>query len=345
MAIPTFTSVTPATADPGGGSMVDIVGTGFRLRSQDFTIPVGHVETPPVGVTFDGIDAEKVLIVSDTLMRVRVPDLRSDPSATAATRKAMADATLSRISFPPVDIVITNLDDAGDPIAGETVTASEAFTYVQPLIRPPEPDPPFLQVLRKFLQLLKKQIVSQSAINTHTDFAVEGATFSELSAHPALGVRMNVARDVEYSYFDNEKYVVPHPTEPDSHQELDASRTWMLILPITISSKSMTECQHMIAELVDLVMATPWLQVPADTRFPLSAAGDYNAYPLELVNPPAQVGGANAANVIAFQATVQIRGIPVVRNDPLTSIVRQYGDIDLVTTDMQGDNPQVIPLQ
>jgi hypothetical protein len=345
MAVPTFISITPATADPGGGSMVDIVGTGFRTRAQSFTIPVGHVDQPTVAVTFDGIAAEAVYVFSDVLLRVRVPDMRSDPSATAATRKAMADPTLSRVSFPAVDVVITNIDDAGSPIGGETVTAAAVFTYVQPLIRAPEPDPPFLQVLKKFLQLIKKQIVSNTAINTDTDYADEGATFTELADHPAIGLRLSIARDVEYSHFDNEKYTVAHPTVPGAFQEWDASRTFMMLLPLTISSKSLGECMHMITELIDMVMATPWLIVPADLRFPLSVIGDHNHYPLELVSEPAQVGGANEANVKAFRATLRVRGIPVVRNDPLVSIIHQYGDIDLVLTDMAGANPRTVPLQ
>src|SRR3990167_10850073 len=118
MALPTFSSITPNTGHAGGREMVRISGTNFRLPA---TVP--HT-LPTVRVRFNGEDALRVDAVDVHLLEVLTPQYRG------------ADLTL-----PPVDLEITNLDDNGVAIPGETLTVADAFTYTRLGPRAPAADP------------------------------------------------------------------------------------------------------------------------------------------------------------------------------------------------------------
>jgi hypothetical protein len=328
MAVPTFTSVAPAIGSPGGGQIVEIVGTNFRIQTADPTAdpqPTSYT----VEVTFNGVPAEFTLAVSSTLLRVAVPDYRGDPLAVAGFR----GSELSRFSFPAVDIVIQNLEDDGDPISGETVTAAAAYTYQQPLIRAPEGDPPLLQVLKTFLALLMKQVVTDVAQSTHTDFGEEGETITALAEHPSVAVRMNVLRDPEYSQFDNEQIIVP--VGGGRFNQYDAPKTYMLVLPLVLSAKTETEMQHMLAQFLNISSVTPWLNVQPDPDWPLPQV---NRYPLEFMQLPQQAGSADRTNVKAYSAQVRIRGIPVVHGNPIAEQIPQISTIILSTAQLPVEN-------
>lgn len=328
MAVPTITDISPDTGHPGGGQMIEITGTNFREQPSTPSVPPHAYKS--VAVTVDGVAAEEVLVVSSTLLRVRVPDYRGDPNPELP---GTVDESVSRVTFPAVDIVVTNLDDDGDPIGGETVTEASAFSYVQPLIRAPAGDPPLYQVFREFLWLLKRQVVSRVARATHTDFGDSGEKITVLSKHPSIGLQMNLLRDPEYSYFDNETILVDNGD--NTWSEYDASKTFMMMCPMTLSSQSETEVHHMVDALIDAHMATPWLNVQPDPSWP---PGALNRYPLEMVDMPTQVGTVDRANIHAFAATMRIRGIPLVREDPLTTTIRRRMTISLGTTDVDGND-------
>ena len=252
---------------------------------------------------------------------------------------ALADAEVSRVSFPAVDIAITNLDSIGDPIGGETVTAVAAFTYQQPLIRLPKGDPPSLQVLTTFLRLLKRAVVSRAAPITHTDYGSEGDILTQLSEHPSIGVRMEIQDDREYGYFDNE------PTLFDvgggNYEQYKLSKTVMYLFTLTISAGgedgAQLEAIHMVDALIGLVIATPWLIVPSDPTYPLQTGN--NKYPLEWVTMPTQIGSANRTNITAYNAQLRVRGVPIILDDPSTKNIKQITTIKLTTTDMSAANP------
>lgn len=343
MAIPTFTSVTPAIGNPNGGQIVEIVGTNFRTTPVQYIVPQAELY-PPVKVTFDGVSAEYVEVVSSTFMRVAVPVARFDPNI-----PALVNDDVSRVTFPAVDIIITNLDIDGNPISGETVTATEAYTYEQPLLRLPEGDPPMLQVFRRFLYLLKRGVVSRVAKSTHTDYGEDGVQITVLAEHPSISVTLAWPKDAEYSHYDNEKQVIS--VGGGIYQEFDIQKTVMMVASLVLSTKSETEMFHMCQALEDLLLATPWLEVTPDVDFPgdlatlQAARGEpntgINRYPLEEVMPLEQIGNIGRSNVRAYSMRLRVRGIPFLRGDP-SHIIHQISTIDLTTTNMSGQNPVTV---
>ena len=332
MAIPTFSSITPNTGYPGGGYIATIAGTNFRAVERDFTDPQGDY-FPTVAVTVDGVDVEDVWAISDTELRVRIPTAQLNPEPDIlSARKINPDA--SKISFTAVDVVITNLDDDGLPIAGETVTAASAYTYEQPLMRIPEGDPPLLQVLREFIILLRRCILSNADFSTHTDYVGDpDAFYLELAEHAAISLRMDTEKDPDYSHYDNEPRVLE--VNPKDWQEYAMQTTLRLGFELTLSSKSVREVMHMASNLVAMQMATPWLVVPQDPRYPVTIAD--NKFPMEFVQYPRQIGSANRSNICAYTAQMVIRGVPVILGDPSTEGIKQRLTLVLATSDINGN--------
>src|SRR3990167_7876709 len=142
MAIPTFTSITPATGPTGGRNLVTIVGTGFRTWPAPPAL--GPVPPPPafgpapataapVRVTFDGEAALSVAVVSSTTLKVVAPPYRGNSEA-SPTHPSDGSPPLP---LPATDVIITNVDDAGVAIPGEMVTAADAYLYARTALLTP----------------------------------------------------------------------------------------------------------------------------------------------------------------------------------------------------------------
>jgi hypothetical protein len=167
MPVPTITSVTPNLGHTGGGALVEIIGTNFReptpqTAAADEPMPVAP---PSVEVEFGGVAATKVQWISTTRLFVRTPE----------------------IDEGDYDVVLRNIDDAGDPIAGEEVTAVDAYrarrvqlTAVSDLV----------EVCRALVLKLRRQIHPNVVIAaTHTDYdssTVDTMNIAKVATVPAL---------------------------------------------------------------------------------------------------------------------------------------------------------------
>jgi hypothetical protein len=86
----------------------------------------------------------------------------------------------------PADVVVQNLDDDGDPIAGEEATAPAAFTYVQPRLAV-ESD--LTRLVRTLLRELKRQVHPNVSLTVQTDFDAQTGDelhLTELASLPGL---------------------------------------------------------------------------------------------------------------------------------------------------------------
>lgn len=333
MAQPTFTNITPSVGHPGGGQIAIITGTNFRAVEPGYDTSVGDGwdATATVAVTVGGVEVEKVWVRSDTELNVRIPTAQFNPTNDIATA-VRVNPDVSKITFSSLDVVITNLDDDGNPIVGESATASGVYSYEQPLIRLPEGDPPLMQVLVQFLRLLKRNIVSRVAVGTHTDYADEDATYTVLAEHPSVSVRMDVAADLEYSHYDNTTQLFD--TGSNEWVEYDMQHTVMLQFSLILSSQDTEEVLHMASNLLDMQMASPWLIVPPDPDYPITIPN--NRYPLEFTQLPKQLGSPNRANVCAYSAQLRVRGVPILRGDPATETIKRRMDLTLASGTVDG---------
>lgn len=140
-----------------GGNMLEIIGTDFRLPDP---VPATGPVPPPVPtvrVSVGGVDASTVLVVSGTRMFAVAPKF------------SLVAPNGQPLSATVVDVVVTNLDNSGVPIVGETVTAADAYTYGRPDISA-ENQSDFTRLVRTLLRLLKSEVVQNVTLEIDTDY-------------------------------------------------------------------------------------------------------------------------------------------------------------------------------
>jgi hypothetical protein len=156
VAVPTIATVSPARGFTGGHGLVEITGTGFRT----WTIPpatgrpTGGAAHPTVRVRFNTTPATDVMVISATRLLVRPP-----PSPLPSTTAPYSEGTVA--------IEVTNLDDNGAPIAGETVTSATAYRF-QRVQLATESD--LSRVCRALIRLFRTQVIANVSMSAHTDY-------------------------------------------------------------------------------------------------------------------------------------------------------------------------------
>jgi hypothetical protein len=171
MAIPTITSIQPARGPASGQTLMTIMGTGMRLPPQ-----------PPAGrPTKGGLpQTVEIRIGAQPATRVLVREDATNLGGTIAT-------CLTPAGTPgPADLIIQNLDDAGQPIAGEAVLLPSAFTYERTTL---STESSLTRLVRTLLRALKAQVIENVNLTVHTDFDAspeDGVHLAAVARLPAL---------------------------------------------------------------------------------------------------------------------------------------------------------------
>jgi hypothetical protein len=168
MAIPTITSIQPMRGPASGQTLLTIAGTGMRLP------PPPPASGPTMGalpqaaaIRISGLPATRVLV-------------REDAGGTIAT-------CLTPPGAPgPADILLQNLDGAGQPISGEAVLLPGAFTYERAALAT---ESSLTRLVRTLLRALKAQVIENVNLTVHTDFdssPEDGLHLAAVARLPAL---------------------------------------------------------------------------------------------------------------------------------------------------------------
>jgi hypothetical protein len=171
MAIPTITSIQPVRGPASGQTLITITGAGMRLPPQ-----------PPAGRPITGSlpQTVEIRIGAQRATRVLVREDATNPSGTIAT-------CLTPAGTPgPADIIIQNLDDAGQSIAGEAVLLPSAFTYERTAL---STESSLTRLVRTLLRALKAQVIDNVNLTMHTDFDTspeDGLHVAAVARLPAL---------------------------------------------------------------------------------------------------------------------------------------------------------------
>jgi hypothetical protein len=171
MAIPTITSIQPAQGPASGQTLLTITGTGMRLPPQP---PARRPTTSGLPQTVE------IRIGTRPATRVLVREDAANPNGTIAT-------CLTPAGTPgPADIIIQNLDGAGQSIAGEAVLLPGAFTYERTAL---STESSLTRLVRTLLRTLKAQVIENVNLTVHTDFDAapeNGAHLAAVARLPAL---------------------------------------------------------------------------------------------------------------------------------------------------------------
>lgn len=319
MAIPTISSVSPATGTAAGGSVIELVGTGFRTPVLSMAIPTPTI-SPTVSVLINGRAARRVDVISSTLVRILTPRLwHQDPRVD---------------QYAAVDIVLSNLDPAtGLPVAGESVTRIGGFTYERWVLGAPRQESPTARILEEFIWALSLEVERNTAMATHVDYGEEGsAVVIDEAQLPSINLTVAVLRDVEMAQFDN--YPEEIDVDANTAELYEGARTMMLVCDLLLAAGTVGEALHLCQAVQDFVQVNPELDCAADpTLYP----GLEDLYPVELWKDAQQVSNPNNSSLIAYSIQIRVRGIRTLPDDPTMSVKKiqtfrfVFGHVDAST--------------
>lgn len=300
MAVPTITSLTPSEGPAGGGSLVRIDGTNFRTYTPPSYGYVGGTAPVYVEVQFNGQDALKVDVESSTSLWVQPPLYTGD---------------LHVKVFPRISVRVRNLDDSLVPIPGEEATKTSAYQYVREALRPPTlaTESPFVRVTEALLLYFKRQLLFDSGMTTHTDYSAFGIEVAKMDIPSVFLQGPDVAQD-DYGFEcesvedaeGSDVYVYPYPS------------MYMLEYRVIGTANGDVEYMRLMAAVARVIRKYPWLtlecDIPEDTQLRL---------PLVMTGEPTTGTAIPNSNMRAFNATVEVRRVPVVHLPPylITKIV------------------------
>ena len=334
MAVPTFTSVTPNTGPPGGRNVVTIIGTNFNTPPAQATTGLGVHYPDPVIVEFDGQKSERVDVISATEMRVTVPTWRR------------MDVTIIEATLPLVNIKLTNADTSGNPVAGEEVTALNAYQFARPALRPPDAQiggQIYQQVVEELLAMIIRQVVPNVAIGTNVDFGDDGQIIIKSAQHPSItlvGPRLSEDFDNRHHWADF------HETNIGGGPPEVFERQWPgflanLEFDMVLGSDSRAEMYALVQSCMAFFMRNPWLLI-SSTFGDLSSAD--HQFPLHLVQPPQVTLQDANANVLAAVGTFQVRWVPFRLDEPVevTEEVTE-GEMQVYNSGISNPVQEVVP--
>lgn len=301
MATPTISAISPTTGPAQGHWILKITGTNFRTRVVPAGPPVSRPST--VRVLINGRAALYAHATLATELTVLVPPTQQDPNAYPET-------------FPAVDVAVTNMDDSGVAITGETVTAAGALTYERTQIGAPAAVPPLQQVVRSFLLRLRRNMWKGAVIRTHPDFSDGDLEYTSLATLPMVAVRVEMPRDLAWSQWDNEKVLKDTRALLGYRELYRPPRTYMPTFRLVIADEHQGVAHRMLDSILGDFIDHPQLDVPGDPRW----STDENGFPADIMEEPKTVAVVGNAGVEAFSLTIQVHGVPLMPNQPDSQI-------------------------
>jgi len=236
MAVPTITSISPNSGLTIGLTPVKIVGTGFREASST---PPAAVEgtgvwQQTVSVTFNGVEADAVMVGDSTTIWVTVPEYFGDVSSVPDT----------------VDVVVTNLDDTGTAIPGETVTESDGYTYTR---QDYTAEGALLWICDQLLTWFRRNLLVNTVLTTDPEYAETPAdeviALGELPGIVLVGpaVADDPLRQIPHEQDDNE-------VETDVYTNEKPRRAKILGFQLHVFSQRKSEALN-LEEMVDGIVS------------------------------------------------------------------------------------------
>lgn len=330
MAVPLIITVTPNAGATGGGSIVDIKTNNARLPPPPLeTGFVGGDPPETVQVFFGEEQAANVQVVS----RGRV----------------LCNPPIHDVGL--VDVTIKNIDDNGVAIPGEEFTKVGAYTYRRPSMTA-NSSSDFLRLVRTFIVDLKRQIIDNVSLTTHTDYDESTEDFlniTEVGEMPALIV---VGPDVvENRFFTRNTFRLS-----DSTGGVQIRRN-----PYTIDLQfSLIGVAELTRQLLELMHTTiqyfhrnKYLRLLCDPDNPDLGYIQYEVDFIEEGGEPNVTSRLNLSNVRSFSSTVVIRGFDLedfegITDDSVIDLTNRITEI-LVGVDppleipVEVQEPQPIP--
>ena len=297
MAVPTISNVSPDAGPSRGRVLITVEGTGFREPPAPPLTGPTTSPGPTVKVEFGSVEADRVWVVSSTELLVRTP--AKEPGVH--------------------DITVTNLDDDGDPIAGETVTEASSYTTSLPDLTA---STVLTRVMRTLILEMRKQVLSNTKAIVHSEYDEDTGDLlsiiptAELPALVVIGPRLR----------QNRFYSTNETDEKDLGAlvgQIRPKRTEDLIFTVVGASDNTTELTNLLAHFTDFLQLNIYLRMDRDEADP--SAGQVQ-YEMEFEAEPSAASEANASNIRYFTSDLVIRGVDVEPGDMVVGKVAEMAD-------------------
>jgi hypothetical protein len=220
-------------------------------------------------------------------------------------------------AFAASDVVVTNLDDDGNAIAGETVTETGGYTYKRWDLGSPRLDPAPARILKELILALMIEVERNTYLATHVDYGEEGVAIVIDEANlPSINIVVTQDFDPEFAASD---FYPEEVEQPDgSSDTYEGGKTVMLICDLMLAGEGSGEAMHLCDAVQDFVQVNPLLLTSADPT--LYDAGEEDEYPIEIWEDPRQVGNPAESGMVVFSMQLRVRGIRTLPDDPTANV-------------------------
>lgn len=304
-----------------GRSLVQIYGDGFRLPTIP---PIGNAPAEPgvapVRVLFGGVPAERVDVLASNRLAVLPP-----PTPIALGTPDWGTGS--------VDVEVTNLDDAGAPIPGETVVVADAYTYARVDLATSSD---LLRLVRRLMELFKSQVLPNTVLTTHTDYDNDVSTYYvDVSSLPGISLAGPTLE--ENRLYSLNGYLEHDPNTTDGTQLLRrAPFTVDLSFAVDLVTESTQELLNLMALVTQFVDRNPFVSMDRD---PSDLAKGTVRYEFDWApgGTLAVATGDNESNIRRATGTVIVRGFDVedlagLDQELAVMVTNITSDVDVVPT-------------
>ena len=161
--VPVVGALSSTAGPPTGGQLVEITGSGFRTATIADVAGIVPVAAPTVEVLFGTLASPRVAVVSSSRLYAVVP------------RTLMPVVGRVTAGSFDVDITVSNIDENGDVLPMESVTAPDAYTYARPDVSTANASM-LARLTRQLLQMLKSEVVPNVVLTVHSDYDSDTST-------------------------------------------------------------------------------------------------------------------------------------------------------------------------
>jgi hypothetical protein len=310
MSVPTVTSCTPAAGPAGGRQLVQIVGTGFRTPPAPPASGPAAVPADTVRVTFGGVVAAQVAVVSAVSLFCLTP---ISPTLAA------------------VNVVVQNLDDDGVPVAGESATLTAGYTYqLKKLVIPCDLE----RVEMALVVAVARQVCPNAMFTVDTDYdsaTVDGLQIPDTTDRPAvvlMGPDMN--EDPMFGVGTHTEEAVSVAGSVAYYKNRVPPVPMSLAYNVIVIAQNREAFLRLMVDAVEFRRRMPYLYVDKDGA---DATRGQVRFLLQVTDPPHSTTVPNISNLRTFAMGLEIRGVPLegTRGDDDALVFERTYPVETVT--------------